>query len=130
MLAAPTTLYPRIQSGPWSQPDPSGPEPAYGQDISEAPVVGEYAEVQASLDRDFGLERSLREHVPSSMSSVGRAGASGGPYCATGSPNPPGTSASPVGAGGGEAGGAPNSNQGGRGSEPSAKSNRIKRRLV
>ena len=60
--------YPRLpQSSPWSQPDPSGPEPAYGQDISEAPIVGEYAEVQASLDQHFGVQRSLRDGAPPSV---------------------------------------------------------------
>jgi hypothetical protein len=55
--------YPKLPaSSPWSC-DPVPPEEPLGIDVSETPVVGEYAEVQASLDRDFGLKRSLRDGV-------------------------------------------------------------------
>jgi hypothetical protein len=50
----PTTQYPRLPSGPWSGPDPSGLEPPLGIDVSEAPIVGEPFEVEASL-RAFPL---------------------------------------------------------------------------
>ena len=47
----PATLYPKLPSNsPWSS-DPVPPEPPYGQDISEPPIVGESWEVEASLDR-------------------------------------------------------------------------------
>ena len=71
--AKPTTVnasqqavhYPRLPtSSPWSS-DPVGPEPPYGQDISEPPVVGESWKIEKSLDRDFGVARSIRDGVPS-----------------------------------------------------------------
>jgi hypothetical protein len=62
--------YPRVLSGPWADQPGPGPEPPYGEDISSPPIVGEYAEVQASLDRDFGLQRSLQDGVPSATGPV------------------------------------------------------------
>jgi hypothetical protein len=58
--------YPTLKSGPWSpQPGP-GPEPPFGEDISTPPIVGEHHEVEASLDRDFGVARNLRDGAPPS----------------------------------------------------------------
>ena len=57
--------YPKLPaSSPWSC-DPVPPEEPLGIDVSESPIVGEHHEVEASLDRDFGLKRSLRDGVPS-----------------------------------------------------------------
>jgi hypothetical protein len=56
--------YPKLSGGPWSDQPGPGPEPPYGEDISSPPIVGEYAEVQASLDRDFNVQRSLRDGAP------------------------------------------------------------------
>jgi len=76
--AKPTTVnasqkavhYPRLPtSSPWSS-DPVGPEPPYGQDISEPPVVGESWKIEKSLDRDFGVARSIRDGVPSATGPV------------------------------------------------------------
>ena len=62
----PATLYPRLPSGsPWSS-DPVPPEPPLNQDISEPPIVGESWEVEKSLDRDFGVQRSLQDGAPPS----------------------------------------------------------------
>jgi len=53
--------YPRLPtSSPWSNPI-EAVEPPLGFSVEETPIVGEYAEVQASLDRDFELQRSLRD---------------------------------------------------------------------
>ena len=56
----PATLYPKLPTcSPWSR-DPVPPEPPYGQDISEPPQVGEWWEIENSLDADLGLQRLLR----------------------------------------------------------------------
>jgi hypothetical protein len=66
----PATLYPKLPTtSPWSG-DPVPPEEPLGIDVSEAPITGEPHEVAASLDRDFGLQRSLQNGVPPEMGSV------------------------------------------------------------
>jgi len=66
----PATLYPKLPtSSPWSS-DPVPPEPPYGQDISEPPVVGESFEVEASLNQDFGWRKTIRDGVPQAADSL------------------------------------------------------------
>jgi hypothetical protein len=55
---------PRLpENSPWSC-DPVPPEAPLGIDVSETPIVGEPHEVEASLNADFGLLRSLSDGVP------------------------------------------------------------------
>ena len=50
--------YPKLPTNsPWSS-DPVPPEEPLGIDVSEAPITGEKFEVEASLDRDFGVARN------------------------------------------------------------------------
>ena len=67
MVGSSPVSYPKLPaSSPWSC-DPVPPEPPYGLDISEPPIVGESWEVAASLDRDFSVQRSLRDGAPPSV---------------------------------------------------------------
>jgi len=117
---------PRLPSNsPWSAPDPSGPEQPFGIDVSEPVVTGESWEVEASLDRDFGLQRLLqREHHATALGSVRDAGASG-VRSPAGSPNRPSASAE-----GGEAGDGVATPTGDRGRPMPSPKSKIKRRLV
>ena len=84
----PATLYPKLPTtSPWSN-DPVPPEAPLGIDISEPPIVGESWEVEASLDREFGLQRSLRDGVATPAS--GRLIPDGGDVA-----TPPATVAAP-----------------------------------
>jgi hypothetical protein len=56
--------YPKLPtSSPWSS-DPVPPEEPLGIDVSEAPIVGEPAEVEASLNAEFGWRRTIQDGVP------------------------------------------------------------------
>ena len=98
----PSTLYPRIPTGPWSANYAQvPPEAPYPEDISTPPIVGEHHEVEASLDREFGLQRSLRDGAPDHPSS-GRSshprgdGDVGAPPANAAAPSSPSGSPRPV----------------------------------
>jgi len=56
---------PRLPANsPWAQPDPTGQEAPFPIDINEPVVTGEAFEVEASLDADLGLQRTLRDGAP------------------------------------------------------------------
>ena len=62
--------YPRLPTtSPWSS-DPVPPEPPYGQDISEPPIVGESWEVEQSLNQDFAWRRTIQDGVPQAADSL------------------------------------------------------------
>jgi len=62
--------YPKLPaSSPWSC-DPVPPEPPYGIDISEPPLVGEQWEIGKSLDENFGVQRAIRDGVSSAADSL------------------------------------------------------------
>ena len=63
----PATLYP---TGPNWSVDPTGPEPPLNQDVNAMEPCGQPWEIEASLDRDFGLARSLRDGAPPSADSL------------------------------------------------------------
>jgi hypothetical protein len=65
--------YPKLQSGPWSDQPMPPEEPPLGFSVDEVPIVGESFEVEASLDRDFSLKRSLRDGVPSATGVMPRS---------------------------------------------------------
>jgi hypothetical protein len=60
--------YPKLRTGPWADQPMPPEEPPLGFSVEEVPVVGESWEVEASLDRNFGLQRSLAEGAPTSAS--------------------------------------------------------------
>jgi len=62
--------YPKLKSGPWADQPMPPEEPPLGFSVDETPIVGETFEVNASLDRDFGLARSIRDGVPSAAGPV------------------------------------------------------------
>jgi hypothetical protein len=57
--------YPRVPSGPWSDQPGPGPEPSLGVSVEDHEPVGTAEEIEASLNADFGLVRSLSDGVPS-----------------------------------------------------------------
>src|SRR6516164_7215421 len=56
-------------AGPNWSVDPTGPEPPLNQDVNAMEPCGQPWEIEASLDREFGLKRSLRDGVPSATGS-------------------------------------------------------------
>jgi hypothetical protein len=64
----PSTLYPRIQSGPWSAPDPSGQEASFGIDVNEPVVTGESFEVEQSLNAEFAWRKTIRDGTSTNSS--------------------------------------------------------------
>jgi hypothetical protein len=63
----PVVNYP---AGPNWSVDPTGPEPPLNQDVNAMEPCGQPWEIEASLDRDFGFQRSLRDGVPPEMGHV------------------------------------------------------------
>jgi hypothetical protein len=63
----PVVNYP---AGPNWSVDPTGPEPPLNQDVNAMEPCGQPWEVEASLDRNFGLQRSLQDGAPPSAGSL------------------------------------------------------------
>jgi len=126
----PATLYPKLPTcSPWSR-DPVPPEPPYGQDISEPPQVGEWWEIENSLDADLELQRMLR-NPDRDRPSTSPVCAGGGDVVATPTSSSVScsTSLSKSRAASEEGDGVTTNQRDGVGA-PSPKSNPIKRRLI
>jgi hypothetical protein len=66
----PAVEYPRIKSGPWADDQPMPPEePPLGFSVEDHDPVGQPWEIEASLDRDFGWRKTIRDGASASDAS-------------------------------------------------------------